>query len=82
MQDSILTLAELETLGVAFVVLGHIDMRTPMGYMMAHLLSAVAEFEREFIREHVRSGLVNATPKKRAWVAPARSRGKWTRACL
>ncbi len=62
-QDLILTMAELETLGVAFVVPGHIDMSTPMGRMMAHLLSAVAEFERELIRERVRSGLANARAK-------------------
>lgn len=62
-QDLILTMAELETLGVAFVVPGHIDMSTPMGRMMAHLLSAVAEFERELIRERVRSGLAKARAK-------------------
>ena len=62
-QDLILTMAEMETLGVAFVVPGHIDMSTPMGRMMAHLLSAVAEFERELIRERVRSGLANARAK-------------------
>jgi putative DNA-invertase from lambdoid prophage Rac len=59
-QDLILTMAELEALGVAFVVPGQIDMSTPMGRMQAHLLSAVAEFERELIRERVRSGLANA----------------------
>lgn len=59
-QDLILTMAELEALGVAFVVPGQIDMSTPAGRMQAHLLSAVAEFERELIRERVRSGLANA----------------------
>ena len=59
-RDLILTMAELEALGVAFVVPGHIDMSTPMGRMQAHLLSAVAEFERELIRERVRSGVANA----------------------
>jgi len=59
-QDLILTMAELEALGVAFVVPGPIDMSTPVGRMQAHLLSAVAEFERELIRERVRSGLANA----------------------
>ncbi|WP_281370268.1 recombinase family protein [Paraburkholderia sediminicola] len=64
-QDLILTMAELEALGVAFVVPCQIDMSTPVGRMQAHLLSAVAEFERELIRERVRSGLANS-----------RSRGK------
>lgn len=60
MQDLILTMVELEALGVAFVVPGQIDISTPMGRMQAHVLSAVAEFERELIRERVRSGLANA----------------------
>ncbi|CAE6887483.1 recombinase family protein [Paraburkholderia domus] len=59
-QDLILTMAELEALGVAFVVPGQIDMSTPGGRMQAHLLSAVAEFERELIRKRVRSGLAHA----------------------
>lgn len=62
-QDLVLTMAELEVLGVAFVVPGHIDMTTPMGRMLAHFLGAVAEFERELIRERVRSGLANARAK-------------------
>jgi DNA invertase Pin-like site-specific DNA recombinase len=62
-QDLVLTMAELEALGVAFVVPGHIDMTTPMGRMLAHFLGAIAEFERELIRERVRSGLANARAK-------------------
>lgn len=59
-QDLVLTMAEIEALGVAFIIPGHIDMTTPMGRMLAHFLSAVAEFERELIRERVISGLANA----------------------
>jgi DNA invertase Pin-like site-specific DNA recombinase len=33
-QDLVLTMAEIEALGVAFVVPGHIDMTTPMGRML------------------------------------------------
>lgn len=62
-QDLVLTMAEFESLGVAFVVPGHIDMTTPTGRMLAHFLSAVAEFERELIRDRVRSGLVHARAK-------------------
>jgi DNA invertase Pin-like site-specific DNA recombinase len=62
-QDLVLTMAELDSLGVAFVVPGNIDMTTPMGKMMAHFLGAVAEFERELIRERVKSGLANARAK-------------------
>ena len=49
-QDLVLTMAELEALGVAFVVPGHIDMSTPAGRMLAHFLGAVAEFERDLNR--------------------------------
>ena len=62
-QDLVLTMAELESLGVSFVVPGNIDMTTPMGKMLAHFLGAVAEFERELIRERVKSGLDNARAK-------------------
>lgn len=69
-RDLVLTMAELETLGVAFVVPGHIDMTTPMGRMLAHFLAAVAEFERELIRERVRSGLANAKAKGKSLGRP------------
>lgn len=62
-QDLVLTMAELQELGVDFVVPGNIDMTTPMGKMLAHFLGAVAEFERELIRERVKSGLENARAK-------------------
>jgi DNA invertase Pin-like site-specific DNA recombinase len=63
-------MAELEALGVAFVIPGHIDMTTPMGRMLAHFLAAVAEFERELIRERVRSGLANARAKGKSLGRP------------
>jgi DNA invertase Pin-like site-specific DNA recombinase len=56
-------MAELDSVGVAFVVPGHVDMTTPAGRMLAHFLGAVAEFERELISERVRSGLANAKAK-------------------
>lgn len=58
-----MTMAELQELGVAFVVPGSIDMSTAMGKMLAHFLGAVSEFERSLIRERVRSGLANARAK-------------------
>ena len=64
-KDLVLTVDELKSLGVAFVVPGNIDMTTPMGKMMATFLSAVAEFELELIRERVMSGLANARAKGR-----------------
>jgi len=59
-RDLVLTMAELEELGVSFIVPGSIDFDSPMGKMMAHFLAAVAEFERSLIRERVKSGLANA----------------------
>ena len=54
-------LDELGSLGVAFVSLGEgIDTSTPAGRLQLHVLGAIAEFERERIRERVRAGLVRA----------------------
>lgn len=57
-------LNEFETVGVAFVSLKEaIDMTTATGRLMAQLLGAFAEFEREIIRERVRAGIENARRK-------------------
>lgn len=54
----ILLLDELAALGVAFVSLGEgIDTSTPAGRLQLHVLGAIAEFERDRIRERVRAGL-------------------------
>jgi DNA invertase Pin-like site-specific DNA recombinase len=54
-------LEELQVLGVAFVSLAEgIDATTPAGRLQMHLLAAVAEFERERIRERVLAGLQRA----------------------
>lgn len=45
-------LEELQSMGVAFVSLGEgIDCTTPAGKLQLHILAALAEFERERIRE-------------------------------
>ncbi|MGO9016652.1 MAG: recombinase family protein [Dissulfurispiraceae bacterium] len=55
---------ELEALGVQFVSLKDgIDFTTPAGRLQFHLLAALAEFERETIRENVRAGIENARRK-------------------
>ncbi len=69
-QESVLTMAELETLGVAFVVPGQIDMTTPTGHILAYFLAAVAEFERQLIRERVQSGPANAKAKGKSLGRP------------
>src|SRR4029453_1028027 len=50
--------ADLEALGVDLVVTDQsIDTTSPAGRFMFHALGAVAEFERDLIRERVRAGV-------------------------
>ena len=57
-------LGDLAAYGVAFVSLrDNLDLSTPSGRLMFHVVAAMAEFERELIRERVRAGLANARPK-------------------
>ena len=54
-------LDELQTLGVSFVSLAEgIDATTPAGKLQMHILAAIAEFERDRIRERVLAGLQRA----------------------
>src|SRR5678816_963610 len=54
-------LDDLQALGVAFVSLAEgIDATTPAGKLQMHILGAIAEFERERIRERVLAGLRRA----------------------
>ena len=62
----ILTLGELEALGVAFVSLTEsIDLTTPTGRLLVHVLGALGEFERDLIGERVRAGVARARAKGR-----------------
>jgi len=57
----VMTLEELEELGVAFVSINEgIDALTPAGRLQMHILAAIAEFERARIAERVRAGLARA----------------------
>jgi DNA invertase Pin-like site-specific DNA recombinase len=52
---------EFETLGVDLVVLDQtIDTTTPSGRLLFHVLAAIAEFERDLIRDRVIAGLRRA----------------------
>jgi DNA invertase Pin-like site-specific DNA recombinase len=54
-------LEEFRTLGIDFVSLHeNVDTTTPQGKLMFAIIAAFAEFEREIIRERVRSGLAQA----------------------
>src|SRR5256712_3141146 len=59
-------LEDLQALGVAFVSLAEgIDATTPAGKLQMHILGAIAEFERERIRERVLAGLQRARTQGR-----------------
>lgn len=60
------TLADLQAYGVAFISLrDNLDLSTPSGRLMFHVIAAMAEFERALIRERVSAG-----------IQAARARGK------
>src|SRR5712691_8140495 len=71
-------LDELQALGVAFVSLAEgIDATTPAGKLQMHILGAIAEFERERIRERVLAGLGRARAQgKRLGRPPAAVTGE------
>jgi DNA invertase Pin-like site-specific DNA recombinase len=58
--------AELEALGVDLVVTDQaIDTTTPAGRLLFHMLAAIAEFERDLIRERVIAGMRRARAQGR-----------------
>ena len=60
----VVSLDELKTTGVGFVSFKEsIDLTTPTGRLMLHLLGAFAEFEKEIIRERVKAGVAHAKAK-------------------
>src|SRR5437899_8992700 len=64
-------LDELQALTVAFVSLAEgIDATTPAGKLQMHILGAIAEFERERIRERVLAGLQRARREGKALGRP------------
>jgi DNA invertase Pin-like site-specific DNA recombinase len=64
--------AEFNSHGVDFVALRQsIDTVSPAGRLTYHVLSAVAEFERELLRDRVRAGLAQARRKGKRLGRPA-----------
>ncbi len=54
----VVTIEDLASYGVAFVSLrDNLDLSTPSGRLMLHIIGAMAEFERELIRERVSAGI-------------------------
>lgn len=60
--DLLHTLQELETYGVSLIAQTGLqfDLRSPQGKLFASLMSALAEFERDLLRERIRSGIAAA----------------------
>ena len=64
LKDLITTLDELRALGIDFISYDNqMDTSTPSGKLLFSLIGAMAEFEREIIRERVKAGLENARRK-------------------
>ena len=70
--DLLVTLQELEHLGVGFVSLTEaLDLTTPAGRAMAGMLAIFAEFEREVMRERTKAGLAHARASGKRLGRPA-----------
>ncbi|HKT24312.1 MAG TPA: recombinase family protein [Terriglobales bacterium] len=68
-------IADLQEHGVAFVSLkDNIDLSTSSGRLMFNVIGAMCEFERELIRERVKSGLKNAAAEGRFGGRPKANR--------
>ena len=64
LKQLVTALDELSNLGVGFISYqDNLDLTTPQGRLMFHIIGAMAEFERELIRERVKAGLENARRK-------------------
>lgn len=64
MKDMVTTLHELGSLGIDFISYdNNLDTSSPTGKLVFHVIGAVAEFERDIIRDRVRAGLENAKRK-------------------
>jgi DNA invertase Pin-like site-specific DNA recombinase len=73
----VLALDEFQTIEVAFVSLREaLDFGTPMGRAMFAVIGAMAELEREVIRERVRAGIAKARAAGKCFGRPRR----WTNA--
>jgi DNA invertase Pin-like site-specific DNA recombinase len=52
------TIGDLSAYGVAFISLrDNLDLSTPSGRLMMHIIGAMAQFERELIKERVSAGM-------------------------
>jgi DNA invertase Pin-like site-specific DNA recombinase len=70
--DLLVTLQELDHLGVGFVSLTEaLDLTTPAGRAMAAMLAVFAAFEREVLQERTRAGMAHARQNGKRLGRPA-----------
>jgi putative DNA-invertase from lambdoid prophage Rac len=70
--DLLNTLNELQTYGVSLIAQNgfSFDMATPHGKMLAGVMASLAEFERDLLKERIRSGIANARSKGKIFGRP------------
>src|SRR5664280_3805961 len=67
----LLALEEFRSLGIQFISYNeNIDTASPLGQALFTIISAVAQLERDLIRERVRAGLRNARAKGKVFGRP------------
>jgi DNA invertase Pin-like site-specific DNA recombinase len=67
-------LCEFDALGIQFISLHEgVDTSTPNGRLVFGIFASIAEFEKELIRDRVRSGLANARAKGKVFGRPRRA---------
>lgn len=77
LQHLIQIISEWENLGINFIcVTQNIDTTSPSGKLIFHIFGAIAEFERELIRERVRAGLRRARREGKKLGRPKGSKDK------
>ncbi len=89
LRQLVLALEEFRSLGIDFISLHEgVDTSTPNGRLIFGIFASIAEFERELIRDRVRSGLAESPPcvgrgarGRRSRTTPrsakARHKGQW-----
>lgn len=83
LQDLIRIVNDLETRGIKFKSLKEsVDTSGPAGKLVFHLFAALAEFERELVRERTLAGLEAARARGRKGGRPPRLDSKQQRAAL
>jgi DNA invertase Pin-like site-specific DNA recombinase len=73
--DCLTSIGELDRLGIRFVIPGQgidTDHDSPAGRLMLHIIGAVAQFERELIKERVVAGIKQAQAAGRHCGRPRR----------